>query len=244
MGHLVSSFSESMSLFKQDKMLIALGAMPVLIGAILYYFLGHWLFVDVLDYANQWIKNYFSASGWSSFFYYLLVGFLVVCFYFILSWFFVLIVSVFASPFNDLMSKRVENIVVSGKISPLGEQLSGMFSGLIFTIFNEIKKLVFILLFTTFAWVLSLVPLLTPVSFFLSALLMCASYLDYSWSRHNMRPSRCFGDIKDQLFVHTISGLIFFALVAIPIVNILSMPFAVVYFSRLFSLRAKGKVQA
>lgn len=241
MGNFVTSFSETLALFKRDKLLIGLATIPVFIGLILYYFIGQWLFVDLLEYGRTWIENYFSTSGWTKFFYWMLVGFLVICFYFIVSWFFVLLVSVFASPFNDLISKRVEAMVLNDRINPLGEQLSGMFQNILFTVFNEVKKLFFILLFTTFAWVLSLVPLLTPISFFLSALLMCASYLDYSWSRHNFRPSRCLSDLKDQMLMHTLAGLIFFALVAIPIINVVSMPIAVVYFSRLFSLRAKAR---
>jgi len=242
-GQFISSFSETLALFKRDKVLILFALVPVLIGLVLYYFFGHWFFVDLLAYGRSWIENYFSTSGWTKFFYYMFVGLLVICFYFIVSWFFVMVVSILASPFNDLMSGRIESLVLEKKVDPIGEQLSHLFSKIFFTIFNEVKKLLLIILFSTLAWVLSLIPLLTPISFLLSAILMASSYLDYSWSRHNLRPSRCIGDLKSQFMMHSASGFVFFALVAIPLVNVISLPIAVAYYSRLFSLRLKSEVK-
>jgi len=44
--------------------------------------------------------------------------------------------------------------------------------------------------------------------------------------------------------MHSASGFVFFALVAIPVVNVISLPIAVAYYSRLFSLRLKTEVKA
>ena len=43
------NFALSINLFRKDKVILMLSLIPIGIGSILYYFLGRWVFVNILQ---------------------------------------------------------------------------------------------------------------------------------------------------------------------------------------------------
>jgi CysZ protein len=210
------------------------GLIPVAIGLIGYYYLGSFLYVDVLNWGKSYIEGQISSSGWSSFFYWILVGILTVAFWFTVSWTYILTVSIIASPFHDFISARVEKNLRKLDGKEACAELPFSPSKVFFIIINEIKKMALILSLSALGLILSFIPFLAPVSVAISALLLAAGYIDYSWSRHNWNMGRCFSDLKGGAFSYIIAGFVFLGIVAVPIVNVFALPYAVVYFTILY----------
>jgi len=233
--NIVSNFGESLSVLKKDKWIVIFSLIPVILGIVFYFFLGSYLYGDLLDSGKQWIESSISSSGWSSFLYYIVAGLLTIGFYFLLSWTFVLVVSGVASPFNDIISNRTERVVLGEVPEDIGDSMSRLFSRLIKTLVNEAKKIGFIILLTLIAFGVSFVPILAPVGLFLSALLMAISFLDYSWSRKNLPFRKCLSDVRGNLLSYGIVGGVFLVLMSIPAINLVMLPFGVIYFTVLYT---------
>lgn len=229
-----SLFAQSFKIFNKDKMLILLSMFPILIGFLLYSLIGRWLYTDVLDYFKLMIEDSVSKGGLGTFVYYLVVSIMSIALYFIVSWTFVLIVSLVSSPFNDIISERVEKVINNEELPSLSNSFKDMLQDISKIIINEIKKISFILLVSLVVVLLNFIPLLTPISFILSAYLLAANFIDYSWARHNFTLKQCLGDIKKSFVVYAIAGSIFTFLMMIPVLNIIFLPYGVVYFTLVF----------
>src|SRR5690606_26943661 len=92
--------------------------------------------------------------------------------YFMISWTFVLVISILASPFNEVMSARVERLVIDEAPQEVGTSFSNMFKKIFFIIANEVKKVMIIITFSLIAFVFSFFPIFFPISVFISALLL------------------------------------------------------------------------
>ena len=101
------SFSLSIDLFRKDKVILMLSLIPIGIGSILYYFLGRWVLVNILQEVNTWIQSLISGDIGSIIYYIIFFTFSII-FIFLINWTFVLVVSIISSPFNDFISDRVE----------------------------------------------------------------------------------------------------------------------------------------
>jgi CysZ protein len=231
MKNVLSSFSESLSIMMKDKIIILFSLVPVLVGVLLYYLLGNLIFTDFLDWINAMVVTKISSNGLGKFIGYLITATLSVVMYFVVSWTFVLIVSLIASPFNDIISNRAEKKLLGEVPESIDKSFSRLMKRIGFTLINEIKKISFILAMTFLALMLNFVPILAPVSFVLSALLLSIGFVDYTWSRKDKKFVECLSDIRKTFLGYTISGSIFMVLIAIPVVNLLTLPFAVVYYT-------------
>jgi CysZ protein len=231
--NVISSLGISLSTFKKDKWIPLFSMVPVVIGALTYTFLGRYLFTDLLGVGKEWIENSVSSSGWSSIFYYLIVGFLSIAFYFLVSWTFILVVSLVASPFNDIISSRVEKVLIGKDPDEVSLSFKRLLANLGATLLNELKKITLIIVLSLFGFFISFVPVLAPVGILISAILMSVSFLDYSWSRKSMSAKECVGELKKHFISYTLMGGAFLALMSIPFLNIFVIPFGVVYFTTL-----------
>ncbi len=229
--NIFSSFGVSLSIMMKDKIIILFSLVPILVGVLLYYFLGQLIFTDFLDWINGLVVAKISSDGLGKFIGYLITATLSVVMYFAVSWTFVMIVSLIASPFNDIISNRTEKNLLGEVPESIDKSLSRLFKRIGFTLVNELKKVSFILTMTIIALVLNFIPVLAPVSFILSALLLSVSFVDYTWSRKNKKFGECVSDMRNSFIGYTISGSIFIGLIAIPVVNLFTLPFAVVYFT-------------
>ncbi|MBT3585709.1 MAG: hypothetical protein HN509_12465 [Halobacteriovoraceae bacterium] len=240
MGLMIKSFGEALGVFRKDKIIILFSAVPVFVGIALYYFLGDWIFTDVRAWGQGWIEGNLSAGTLGTVLTWVLTAILSIIMYFVVNFTFVLVVSIFACPFNDLISTRVEKIMGGEEPEALSITLKKVMGRALFTLINELKKVSFILILTAVAFGLSFFPILAPVSVIISAFLLAVSFLDYSWSRHTFKFSNCLGDVKNNFFTYGFSGAIFLSLITIPFVNLLALPYGVIYFTVLFS-RSNGQ---
>ena len=202
---------------------------------LLYYLSWSWLYGTLLEKARLWIESQISTTEWSNFIHYILVGLLVFCFWIIISWTFTLFVSIISSPFNDIISRRTEHVLRGCPPERGSESFKLLCQNLWKTIFNEFKKILAIIGFTIISIVMGWVPILIPVAILLSALLMAASFLDYSWSRHDMSFMDCLTNIRQLFFSCFLSGFFFLFLVSIPIVNLFVLPYGTIYFTIMFN---------
>lgn len=231
---IMQSFGESFGLFKKDKWIALFSLVPVLVGTTLYTFLGTWMYNDVLGRGRTWIGSFISSSTWGNILYYLMMAVMTVALFFIISWTFVLVVSLISCPFNDIISVRVEKLLLGKEPDPVSESFLRMGKKLFKTIFNELKKISFVLFMSILAFFMSFAPFLAPLGIIVSALLLAAQFLDYSWSRHNLSFGACLQGIRKSFLTYTLAGGIFLGLLSVPFVNLFVLPFAVVYFTVIF----------
>lgn len=236
--NILSVFKESLTIYKKDKWILFFAFIPVIIGALLYGAIGSYLYTDILAMGSSWIKNKITSDTFGTFVVYFMVTILTIAFYLITWWTFTLIVSVISSPFNDVLSRRVERALLGKEADTLGESLSDIAKGFLSSIFNEIKKISLILVLTIIAFFLSFVPLLTPISMILSSYLMSIAFLDYSWSRKSLRVSACINVLRKGFLVYSLSGFIFLGLVAVPLVQFFVIPLGVIFYTILYTQRS------
>lgn len=218
------NFGKSLSLFK-DKWILFYSIFPVLIGSGIYFLLGKWLYTDLMGKIRTWIDGYLKI-GDSAFLSWAIGITLTLILFFLISFTAVILISLIASPFNDLISARTEQLVLGKKVEVAG--------GVLGVILREFKKF-FVIMFLNFIGIIcSLFPGGQIISFVLSVFLLGFQFLDYSWSRHNYSVMKLFGNYTANIFRYGPSGLFLYLLVGVPFINILIVPFCVVHFTALF----------
>ena len=230
----LKAFKPSIQNIISDRVNFILALIPIIIGILLYIFLGAWIFGSLMDKGRTLIEQYVSQGTLGSFAYYIVATIFTVLLFFIINWTFVLIVTVLASPFNDILSSRTEKKIKGEELNTLAESMSIIGSTMFKTLFNEIKKVSLILILSLASFILGYIPLLTPISVVITVLLLAAGFVDYSWSRHRISFSSCVGDLRRNLVGYGFGGAFFFILVSIPIINLVVSPWATSYFTVLW----------
>ena len=233
MKNALKVYHQALGIFWRDKVLIFLAMIPVIIGVALYSLVGTWMYTDLLAKGEVWVKSMVSDGTLGNFLYAVLVTLVTVGLYFLISWTFVLVVSVLSSPFNEVMSARVERLIIDETPEGIGESFGHMFKKILFIIANEFKKVLIIAVFSLVAFIFSFFPIFFPISVFISALLLAAQFLDYGWSRHDVKMGACVGEVRQNILGYGLSGVGFLFVITIPVINLLVLPFAVVYYSAL-----------
>lgn len=237
----IANFGHSFSVYRKDKFIILLSLIPVLIGSLLYYFLGSWIYGDLLSRGRGLIDSYLSEGVIANILYYVVGGLLTVALFFIISWTFVLTISLIAAPFNDLISSRVENLLLGKKQDSVKETFLQLFSRYRSVIVNEIKKILTIVTLSLLAFVISFIPLLVPLTVLMSALLLAVEFLDYNWSRRELGLRECLGNVRRMFLSYSLAGLVFLVLITVPFLNLFVFSYGVVYFSVLFVKNFKAE---
>lgn len=230
---LVSFKPAAHHLFK-DKINFLLALIPVIIGILLYYFFSTWLYGTVMDQGQIFIDSYISEGTLGKFVYYLVAAILSIMMFFLVNWTFVLVVSIVASPFNDMLSSRIEKKLKGKQQDNLQKTFKNMMAKIVETLFTEVKKVSFIIFLSALAVILGFFPILTPLSVFISVLLLAIEFLDYSWSRHELSFGKCFRDLRKNLIGYGFGGAFFFMIVSIPLINLIVPPLATSYFTHLW----------
>lgn len=228
------SVGPSYKLILKDKYSVMLALVPVLIGILLYVFAGKAFYSSAITFGTQYIEQYLSDGTFGKIVYYLVVSILTIMLYFIVSWTFVLVLSLIASPFNDLLSGRIEKLLLGEELPSFGSSLKAEIKNIIPTLFNEVKKISLIIIFSILAVLLGYIPFLTPISVFVTAALLALGFVDYSWSRHGVSFKNCRKDMFKNIFSYAIGGGFFMVVVAIPLVNIIVPSLATSYFTVLW----------
>ncbi len=227
-----SNFFKAIKYIFTDKHCFALTMIPVLIGLAIYSLGITSLFSWIGSFKFSWIAKFLGADSWiiSTLAWILkaIVGFLA---YFIVNWTFVLFVSAIGCLFNDYISERAEKIYLGQPLPPINKAFSKWSSKFIFIIFNEVKKISFILVFTLIAYVLNFIPMLVPISLGLSFLLVSAQFVDYTWYRYELSFTQCLSDTKKNSFGYLLSGALYFALINVPVINLFVPAIATAHYS-------------
>lgn len=198
-------------------------AWPILINAILVSFLSYsgiqWLhgsIEDVLGYVPSWLD-------WL---YWILMPVAVMTVLLIFAYFFSAILVVIASPFNGLLSEKVEQ--QQGSTIP-DESIPSMVKR---TLLRELTKLGYMLPRYLGLIIISLIPVVNLAApflwFWFGSWIVALQYLDYSFDNH----TRPFAETRTTLGQQPLTVLGFGAIVAllmtIPLVNWFVMPAAVI----------------
>ena len=229
--NVLSNFLLSFRMLKEDKILLFLSSIPVVIGLLFYGLLGGWIFSSIIPWGNELVQGWLSIDWLGSILGWVVKTLITILFFFAINWTFFLFVSLLASPFNDIISSRVEKKLLGKKLDGMGVEFNGLFSKIGFIFFNESKKVLFIILLSLISLGISFFPLLSPVTIFLQAMLVAVNFLDYSWSRNDLSFGQCQKNYRENFLTNTIGGLIGVGLLAIPGLNILSLPILVVFFT-------------
>lgn len=229
MQKIFTSIPKSLKLIYSDPINLLLAIIPTIMAIVLY------LLVVVATCRNSekfigLFKEYIHTSEHADLLAKILTGVLIVVIFILMSWTFVLVVGIISSPFNSLLSSRIEK-----KLSP-GVIIStrSIWGNIVFSLKNELKKVLVILCLTFLAVTLNFLPLLYPVSLFLTSLLIAAQFLDYCWSRHEMPVNKCFQELMKNWLIYGLSGFGFLLLVSIPVINALVPALATSYFTVLW----------
>jgi CysZ protein len=231
---MIAAFRKSINYIFRDGVNFSLAMVPILIGLSLYIYLGKKAYTDGLEWMRGMVTSHVTAGSWGDFLYYVLISILTIVMFFLISWTFVLVVSILASPFNDLISARVERAELGQKQLSFADASSNMFSKFFKTILNESKKIFVIAILALISMLFNFIPILVPISIVLSALLLSIQFVDYSWSRHNLRFGSCMQDLRSNWMRYIMSGLVVLIFVSIPVVNIFVTPIASAFYTILW----------
>jgi CysZ protein len=224
----------SYQLILKDKVSFILALIPILIGMTLYYFVGKNIFTSLMSYGQQYISGYVTNETLGSAINIVVGSILSILLYFIVNWTFVLIVSVIASPFNDVLSARLEKKYLGQDLPSLNESIKSTFTNVVQTIISELKKISFILVLSILAVLLGLFPLLTPISILIGSIVLSTEFLDFSWGRHGMKFKEIKAEIKRNFISYSLGGSFFMLLVSIPFINLLVPSWGTSYFTILW----------
>lgn len=234
------SFSLAFKMILTDPVNFVLSVIPTLMALAVYFF------VIIGAYRNSdrlaaMFRGYLESPEQATWAARILTAILIVFVFFIMSWTFVLVVGIIAAPFNSLLSSRIEQKLVQKIIMDENQKhaIEQVKSTMAQTFKNELKKISLLVIVGAFAFVINLVPFLYPVGVFLIATLLAVQFVDYSWSRHDLPVTKCIKDVTVNIVPYSLSGAIFLALVAVPVVNAFVPALATSYFTVLWLDRQK-----
>lgn len=241
MKGVLSSLPLAFKLILKDPINLFLALIPTIIALALYLFTIVSIFQNS-DYISLSVSEYFQSpetAGWVG---KALTALLILFVFLLMSWTFVIVVGIIASPFNSMLSSRIERKLTGLPLEPSrSKTLAEIGKGLAGTFINEFKKLFAIALMGMLAFLLNLVPLFYPIGLFLVACLLAVQFVDYSWSRHEMHFGSCLKDTGLNLLPYAVSGGFFLILVTIPLLNAFVPALATSYYTILWLTR-KGMI--
>jgi CysZ protein len=141
---------------------------------------------------------------------------------------FTLVANLIAAPFNGLLAEKAE-LLLTGRSLEEGGGLRQAMIGLVPTLIDEIKKVIYALLWSVPFLILAfVVPIAGPVIWFLfTAWVLALEYADFPMGNHGLK----FREMRRRLRGQPILSLGFGAAVAgltmVPVVNFIAMPSAV-----------------
>lgn len=153
---------------------------------------------------------------------------------------FSLVANLIAAPFNGLLAEKVE-LLLRGRSLDQGSGTAGMLAGLVPTLVDELRKVLYALVWAIPFLLLLWVPVVGPVLWFLfTAWMLAVQYLDYPMGNQGLS----FKEQRQRLAARRGLGLGFgaatAALGAVPVLNFVVMPSAVAGATALWVREMKG----
>lgn len=235
MRKILFAWNYALSLQFKDKYVLVLSLFPILISMILIFSLGGWGLLEVTSSSKEWLMSFFSADSWILNILLWIVGTVAVAsLYFIGSFLFLLLVSLFSCFFSDAISLRVERKLINEDNFSVTESLGQSLRRLPSIIMNESKKVFLIAILITLSAIMGLSGVLMPLALLFTWALVAVQFLDYSWCRHQLTFSECIQDFKDHWISYALCGFCFSFFLAIPFLGIFFFSFANIFFTVLF----------
>ncbi len=141
---------------------------------------------------------------------------------------FSILANIIASPFNSLLAEATEKYL-TGKTASDSDGLKQIIKDLLPTIMMEIRKLIYMILWSIPFLIMLFIPVIGPIIWFLfTAWMMSLQYMDYPMSNHKLTFSeqRTLQG-KQRLFSLGFGGITMGASM-VPLVNFIVMPTAVI----------------
>lgn len=193
------------------------------------------VFSAAIWYGLQWFERFTvwmesQVPSWLAWLEWLLWPIFVVALLTLVFYTFTLVANVLAAPFNGLLAEKVE-LHLTGRPLTEGGGLRKAMIELVPTLFDELRKLLYTLLWAVPFLVLFLIPgvnVAAPFLWFLyTAWMLAVEYSDYPMGNHGLK----FREMRARLRRRRTLGLGFGAAAAgmtlIPVVNFIVMPSAV-----------------
>jgi CysZ protein len=221
---------------------LMLALFPTLISLSLYLML---VAIVVSNFSNisLFFQNYLPSGNWTGWFGHI-VSFIFILFVFLMmSWTYIVFVSLISTPFNSVLSSRIEAGLTNQILeNDKSKTMRDVFKNFILMLKSEFLKVLFIILLSMLALFFNLFPLFYPLSLIILSLLMAIQFLDFSWSRHNFSFSDCLKDLFQAFFKYGFSGFLFLLFMGIPFLNSLIPSLGTSYFTILW-LQKQKKIQ-
>ena len=221
------TFKTAIEMLKKDKVAILLSLLPVIIGFTILWLVSEWFFIEMKgrflqQFTPKWDNPFLEGVA---------VTLLAVLYYVfpLTNFLFVLVVSIIASPFNDLLSARMARQLGESEKT---DNASNFLKRWLKAWLNELKKIVFFGCLSLFSILLGFLfpPFMLLVVAF-SSLLLAANFIDYSWSRQERPFSECLREVRKNFWSYGLSGFLFLSAFSLPIINIFLVPYAVIYYT-------------
>lgn len=198
--------------------------MPLLINICLFgglIWLGYSQFAPLVEWAMSWVPEFLDFLKWIIWLFITSMTAIIVFFTF------TPIANIVAAPFNALMSEKIEEMMTGQDInSDLGFMALAVSS-----MGSQLRKLIYILLWSAGLLLVSLIPVINFISPILwvvfGSWLLSLEYLDYPMGNHDLTFARQKQILAQRRGLSLGFGGMVMILTSIPVVNFFVMPVAV-----------------
>ncbi|MEL0083787.1 MAG: sulfate transporter CysZ [Gammaproteobacteria bacterium] len=192
------------------------------------------LFITLISALVNFISNQMDRllgylPGWLEWLEWLLWPLLLLALLLVVSYSFVTLANIIASPFNGLLAERVEQLLTG---QPLPDTpWAQLMRDIVPTMVNEIRKLGYFVRYAIPIGLLMIFPvttaIATPLWFAFTSWMLALEYLDYPMSNNRIQ----FVDVRDRAGKLRLTsfgfGLVIMLLSTVPLLNLIVMPAAV-----------------
>lgn len=198
--------------------------MPLLINVTLFgglIWFGYAQFTPLVEWAMSWVPGFLDFLRWIIWIFITSMTAIIVFFTF------TPIANIVAAPFNALMSEKIEEMMTGNDINSDISFMALVTS----SIGSQLRKLVYILLWSAGLLLVSLIPVINFISPILwvvfGSWLLSLEYLDYPMGNHDLTFARQKQILAKRRGLSLGFGGMVMILTSIPLVNFFVMPLAV-----------------
>jgi len=230
------SLVDSNKIFKESKTIKILFLIPLFITFTLYMGFGYYLITRVSDYIRQLMIQWLGLPNIENFFSYLLFVIFSCGMFFIINSTLIISLSIISIPFNGLLAQKTKQIL-QNEVDNSQKKFS--LKELFMLKKSSFTRAFIIAMCSLFLMAISIIPGLFLIVFPLTCLLFAINFLDYTWEEYQLSTSEIINNTKKNLLSYIFAGILCLLLASIPLVNIIVIPGAVIFFSVLYDKTQK-----
>ncbi len=202
-------------------------AIPLTINVLLFcggIYLAYGQTNSLITMLVDWLPGWLDWLSWLAWLFFGLLM-LVLVFYT-----FTLVANLVASPFNSLLSEKLEQ-KITGNIPPSGGRLIETLRGISGAITSELKKFAYLITRAIPLVIFSFIPVVNiaapPLWFAFGAWMLALEYMDYPMGNHGFTFNELRMIVKKKRNLMLGFGSVITVMTMIPVLNFLAMPVAV-----------------